>query len=170
MPLYDVTWKPKLVDPRTIEECEIIAKLRKRLHPRTFERCVKTVSEGVASVKPSAISKLVWTKSAALFGHGSVLPHSLVEHLWESVESVVGPDKPALITVGTLLRWQIAQRVETWLVFRRDSDEIDLQTGDLITISEYWINEGFQLNGRSGRSLSDSADRLAAAWGARLQR
>lgn len=167
MPLYDITNKPVKVEPADAENYIALVKLRSSLHTNTFERLVKTVDEAIESCQPSQSSSLVWTRSAALFGHGSQQPHKWVKHLWDNVESVVGPGKLTLKAVGGLLRWRISLRKDTWLVFRRDSDTIDPETDRLVTISEYWINNSFQLRKEKEESVDVAG--LAEAWGARMR-
>ena len=143
MPLYDVTHEDTLVDPKIAEEYEHIQALRRKLHPATYDRVWKTVREAVDSVRPSSLSKLVWTKMAALFGELSGRPKRDVDHLWDAVVSAVGDDKECLIAVGALLRAVIAERAEIWLVYRRETGDVDPFTGKKITVSEYWIDENY---------------------------
>ena len=129
MPLYDVTNKPTTVKPKDAESFEVLLKLKKKLPQVTFDKLVRTVDQAIDSVKPSETSRLVWTRSSALFGHGSSQPHKSIEHLWGSVETIFGQDKYSLIAVGGLLRWRISIRKENWLVYRRDSDTLDPDHG-----------------------------------------
>lgn len=168
MPLYDVTTGHSVVPPRKAEQYVALVKLRQELPESTFNRLVRTVDEAIASCKPSANSKLVWTRSAALFGHGSTQPLKHVEHLWANVEKVVGPGKLTLKAVGGLLRWRISLRSDTWLGYRRDSDQLDPSTGKLITISEYWINNDYIPPGHAKPTASQIND-LASVWGARVR-
>lgn len=139
MPLHDVTWgSEQLVVPDDLEFNDFIAALRRRLHPKTFKRLIDTVDEAIEnSVKSHG--QLTWTKAGALFGHHSMEPQYRVGHLWDNVIGVVGNGKECLKTVGALLRWRMALRDEEWLVFRRDTEGFDEDTGDTIRISEYWI-------------------------------
>lgn len=173
MPLYDVTKRPVKVSTKDAENFEVLVKLKKKLPEATFNKLVRTVDQAIDSVKPSESSKLVWTRSSALFGHGSSQPHKSIEHLWEKVESIFGQDKYSLIAVGGLLRWRISIRKENWLVYRRDSDTLDPITGKLITISEYWINESFTLTPKENPQpkvivRKANVNDLASKWGARL--
>lgn len=162
MPLYDITNKVDKVEPNKAANYAALVKLKNSLHTATFDRVIKTVDEAITSCRPSESSALVWTRSAALFGESSKQPHKHISHLWENVEAVVGRGKYTLKAVGGLLRWRISLQPDTWLVFRRDSDDLDLETGKLITISEYWINNDFMVVSRP--SLKD----LANSWGARI--
>lgn len=169
MPLFDVTnTRASKVKPEDAEEYEVLAKLKRDLDPKTFSRILKTVDEAIDSLNPSRSSSLVWTRSAALFGHGSQRPHKQIEHLWKNIESVVGPDKLALKAVGGFLRWRISLRDQTWLVYRSDSDKRDPDTGKLITISEYWIDDTFAPPPPKARAPKTSLQDLANAWGARM--
>jgi len=146
MPLYDVTYKPRAVNPEKLEDSEVIATLRRKLHPTTFKRIIKTVDEAVDSIDPSASTRLIWTKAGALFGRNSERPKKHVEHLWDNVIKSVGDNRMCLIGVGSLLRWRISLREETWLVYKRETEIIDEITGRVVPVSEYWIKEDFVLN------------------------
>lgn len=150
MPLYDVTGRQdQLVDPSACEDYIAIQALQRKLPAVTYKRVIKTIAEAVDSVRPSSISRLVWTRAAALFGHGSLQPKAHIDHLWNAVISAVGDDKECLQAVGALLRMEIAKRPETWLVYRRETGEVDPVTGKDITISEYWINEDYVFRPKS---------------------
>lgn len=170
MPLFDVTNpRPVLVKPNQAYSFEFIQAMVRKLNQKTFDRMVQTVDEAVDSQKPSARSRLVWTRSAALFGRGSLQPRKHVDHLWENAEQATGPGEFCLQAVGGLLRWRISRRDETWLVFRRETGEINPITGKKITVSEYWIDNNFQHPVLARRRPASSMDisRLASAWGVR---
>ena len=167
MPLYDITNKPSLVSPADAEGYEVIQAVKARTATNTWERIVKTVDEAIGGVEPSEKSKLIWTRSAALFGHNSLQPKKHVDHIWDNVIAAVGDDKNCLKAVGGLLRWRISLRPETWLAFRQDTDEIDPETGKKITASTYWINESFEPPARKTKSLP--IDKLAEKWGATVR-
>jgi hypothetical protein len=153
--LYDVTNRDTWVDPEEAEAFDTIVALKRDLPANTFDRLVKTVDEMIESVDPTDTSKLVWTKAGALFGHGSEGPKKWIEHLWEKVIDVVGPDRLCLIAVGSLLRWRISLRSETWLVYRRESGSKDPMTGKPVLISEYWINEDYVFKGKKKKKGLD---------------
>ena len=143
MPLYDVTYKDLFIDPDEVLASDVMRALERKLHPRTYERVIKTAIEGVGSVRPSSNSKLVWTRSAALFGHRSPRPKCDVDHFWNSIISALGDDRECLWGVGSVLRYAIALRPETWLVYRQKTGDVDPVTGKEIKISEYWINDQY---------------------------
>lgn len=143
MPLYDVTNKDVLVTPADCAGYDLLKCLERKLHPITHERCWKTVRDAVESVKPSKASKLTWTRMAALFGEKNLQPSRHVDHLWDSVISAVGDDKECLQAIGALLRAVVAERPETWLVYRQETGDLDPITGKKITISSYWIDENY---------------------------
>lgn len=141
MPLYDVTHSPFHVDADDCEDYDVIQCLIRKLSAAEYARVLRIIRSGIRTVKPSKASALRWTRAAALYGHDSELP--FVQELWDLVISAVGDDKECLQAVGALLRMEIARLPDTWLVYRRDSDEYDPATGKLITISEYWVNNDF---------------------------
>jgi hypothetical protein len=144
MPLIDVTTaKNSKVKSRDAENYDVIQAVKRKSHTATWDKIVRTIDSGIEYAMDTGNGRLVWSKSAALFGHSSPLPKRDVDHLWEHIISAVGDDKECKQAVGGLLRWRISLRGETWLVFRKDSGEIDPVTGKQITISEYWINENF---------------------------
>ena len=144
MSLYDVTTpKVSLVKTKDAENYEVIQAVPRKTHPLTWARIVKTVDDAIDDATMSWDQKLVWTKSAALFGYESVGPKRHIDHLWEHVQNAVGQDKECLMAVGGLLRWRISGRSEQWIVYRQDSGKTDPLTGKKITISEYWIDEKF---------------------------
>lgn len=145
MSLYDITnGGPNKVDPAKAEAFKYIQKIIQQLHARTFQRVIQTIDDELDGLKPSESSKLVWTKTGALIGHGSTGPKKHIDHVWENVSSAFGGNgRSTLIGVGSLVRWRISLRPETWLVYRRESDIFDEISQKLVTISEYWINEDF---------------------------
>lgn len=147
MALYDVTFKDMLISSANAESSAHIQAV-KRFYPAvTFNKILRILDEAIASVKPSASSKLVWTKTGALFGHNSPRPLRDVEYCWEKVIGAVGDDKNCLIAMGALFRWRISLRPELWLAYRQDSENVDPSTGRKILISTYWIDENYVYNG-----------------------
>jgi len=144
MPLYDVTKKPdRLITPSDIECSSYLSVLRREIHSATYNRIVKTGEEAVEKLVKSNFGKLVWTKTGALFGHDSLEPKKHVDHLWRTVANVMGEDKHCLLTVGTLLMWTIARRNEPWLLWREESNTVDVETGKPIRVSQYWIDQNY---------------------------
>lgn len=169
MPLYDVTNKNhSLVRPADAEGYEVLEAVKRKCAKSTFDRMVKTVDDAIEDAVQAG-GKLIWTKSAALFGHGSTQPKKHVDHLWEHIIKSVGEDKHALMAVGGMLRWRISERKENWLVYRREdpTGKIDPDTGHVITISEYWINPTYQYKAATVLRRPGLSD-LASKWGARL--
>lgn len=164
MPLYDVTFtNPRLVNPIDAENYDVIQAVKRKRQANTWSRMVQTVDEAIDWAEQTGAHRLIWTRSAALFGHGSLQPKARVDHLWDNVIAAVGGDVTCLKAVGGLLRWRISLRTDTWLVYRKDTDEKDPTTGKLITVSEYWINNNFsppQKKKSSGLDLSG----LSQAW------
>lgn len=167
MPLYDVTNREVEVSSDDASSYEVIEALRRHLPKSTFDRLVKTVDEMIDQLRPSEKSKFVWTRMAAILGRGSLGPKKHIDHLWDKVISVVGEDRLSLMAVGGLLRWRISLRQEMWLVYRRDSDEQDKETGKLITVSEYWINPKYVPEKKPKQTIVQSIENLRDAWGAR---
>lgn len=152
MPLYDVTFKDTFIDPTKAETSEHIQAVKRyytedKRSEKTFDKIIRILDEAIDSVKPSASSKLVWTKTGALFGHNSPRPLKDVEYVWEKVIGSVGDDKNCLIAMGALFRWRISLRPETWLAYRQDSEDVDPTTGRKILISTYWIDENYVFKG-----------------------
>lgn len=145
--LFDVTYgEPKLVTPESIKGSKYYKALERKSNPKTFSKVLGTIETAVEDLVSKGSSKLVWTKTGALLGHRSQAPHRDVNHLWESVEAVMGDGKTLLMTVGVLVLHAIASRNEThWLVYRSDSDIVDRDTGKTIKIANYWIDSNFQL-------------------------
>jgi hypothetical protein len=139
MPLHDVTHGNEyLVAPGTMDANPFIEALRRKLPPASFQRLLKTVDEAIEN-SIQGHGQLTWTKAGALFGHHSMEPKHRVDHLWEKVIAIVGEGKECLKTVGALLRWRMSIREEDWLVYRRETEGEDEDTGEVIRISEYWI-------------------------------
>jgi len=146
MSLQDVTYgSPSFVDSNDMEKLPHIQALQRNLHQKRFARMIKTIDDAVVSIIKTGgqltTSDLTWTKAGALFGHNSLHPKRHVDHLWASIAQVTGYTKEALKALGSLLRWRISLREENWLLFRRDTGNIDPDTGKEITISEYWIKK-----------------------------
>jgi hypothetical protein len=138
--MYDVTYGHSLVNPKRLENNSVITALKRKLHSKTYNRLIKTIDEAVDAEVDEGDGKLVWTKSGKMFGHKSIRPKKDVDHLWDSIISIVGDDEMCLIALGTLLRWRMSLRPEQWLVYRRETETIGLRTGRPIHVSEYWIS------------------------------
>lgn len=145
MPLFDIT-NPRVskVKPLDAESYDVLRSVKRKVRSTTWDKMVRTIDSGIEWSIESGNGRLVWTKSAALFGHNSPLPKRDVDHLWEWIIDSVGDQKECLQAVGGLLRWRTSLRDENWLVFRRDSNDIDPITGKVITVSEYWISKEFK--------------------------
>ena len=146
MPLFDVTFKDYYVNPKKAETSKHIQAVKTVYDssPKTFPKILRILDEAIDSVKPSKTSKLVWTKTGALFGRSSDRPLRDVEYVWEKVIGAVGDDKNCLIAMGALFRWRISLRPEKWLAWRQDSEMIDPTTGNAILISTYWIDDNYE--------------------------
>ena len=86
MALYDVTFKDNLIKPETAETSQHINVIRNFYPTVTFDKILRILDEAIDSVKPSATSKLVWTKTGALFGRNSARPLRDVDYVWEKVK------------------------------------------------------------------------------------
>jgi hypothetical protein len=155
--LTDVTNKPSKVKPSDAESYDVIQAVKRKIPSQSWDRIVETVDEAIeSSIQDSG--KLTWTKTGVLFGHGSLQPKRHVDHLWDNVIKAVGDDKNCLMAVGGLLRWRISVRKETWLVYRRETGDVDPISGKNITVSEYWINQSYV------PPVQASVADLAKAW------
>jgi hypothetical protein len=144
MAAYDVGLsRDHYVDPERAYESDYVQALKRVLNKKTFDRMIKTIDEALDDLKPSATSKLIFTKMAALFGPGSVVPARYVNHLWDNVVSVVGDGKECLLAIGSMLRWRVSVRKEKWLVYKQVTEDLDPDTGKKISVSHYWIDEDF---------------------------
>jgi len=169
MPLYDVTNpKHKKISPKSLEKSPEIQVLIRDLRKDKFERLKKTIDGLLNNLIPSESSRLIWTKAAALVGHSSEGSKKWIDHFWEKIISVVGPDRLCLITAGTFIKWRISLRKETWLLNRRESDKWDDIDKKYIRISEYWINENYVLpdnNNKKKPASMESIRQLQEKWG-----
>jgi len=156
MSLYDVTFKKDvLIKPDVASTSRHIQVVLKSYPAVTFKKILRILDEAIDSVKPSKSSRLVWTKTGALFGRNTERPLRDVDYVWEKVIGAVGNDKNCLITMGSLFRWRISLRPETWLVYRQDSENIDPTTGRAILISTYWIDETYIFRGEVKKSKAE---------------
>jgi len=143
MPLYDVTNKDKMVDPKTLEDSEYIKTATKKMAKVTFAKLIRTADTALDNLKPTQSTALVWTKAGALFGHKCTGPVNDINHLWEKSNEVF--DGVELLKfIGTLLMWRISLRDETWLLYRFNTGEVDPVTGKEIKINQYWIDENYE--------------------------
>lgn len=146
MPLYDVTWEPRAIRSSKCARAEALAAFHQKVNGRTFDRAVQTVDEILDEiVAAGAGGKLIWAKTASIVGYQSMGPKKLVDHVWNSVEAVLGDGRPCIFAVGQLIKWRVSVRPETWLVFSRDTRKTDPITGEDISAAEYWVNDQFQL-------------------------
>lgn len=137
MPLYRVP-EGKLIDPAKVAKKDVVTAVERHTHWRSFEKLMRTYEEGLDWVVSNG-GRVVWTKTGALFGHGSKRPHADVEHLWETVIAAVGDDRLCSIAVGTLLQLAISRRPENWLCSVEDTGRVDALTQDPIFTYQYWI-------------------------------
>ena len=158
MPLFDVTYDHDgvLITPKQCKNNPIIVKAKTLAHSKTFDKMVNTIDSALSKLKPSACSKLIWTKCGALLGHQSPESVKDINHLWEktyeiyyngqnklSLSQQQDLDETCLRFVGSLLRWRVAYLTDnTWLLYRQDIDRKNRHGKD-IYVSEYWINNDF---------------------------
>lgn len=178
MPLYDVTGSiDKLVDPVDAENYEVLQTAASILDARRLMKDIRILDTAIqlAITTATANNKLVFTKAGILVGHSSVTPTKDTNHIWESAElaySYTGRKKndAALATelqlkwVGGMVRWRISMLPQTWLVYRRDSGNVNEFTGKDIKVSEYWINDSYVPKmppKKRGHTISD----LVSKWG-----
>lgn len=175
MPLYDVTYgTPKLVTPGQCQGNPILIKLTKTAHPATFTKMVNTIDVALGNLKPSAMSRLIWTKCGALVGHHSSEPTKDINHLWNSMDKIFlgGRDYSALKqsekedlgelclkAMGSLLRWRISMLQDKWLLYKQETDRVNRHGKD-IYVSEYWINNDFDPKPKAA-----TIDDLVKKWG-----
>lgn len=145
MPLFNIMPFPREVTAKKCETADWVKAVRRKAHPKTFERIVKTLDEGIERIIVENDGKLVWAKTGSLMGHKSGGPKRDIDHAWDAVIDVVGDGRPCVFAMGQLTKWRIAVRPETWLMFLRDVEKVDPLTGDEIFTAEYWINEAFRL-------------------------
>ena len=163
MALYDVTFKDMFVDPAKAETSAHIQAVQRFYPAVTFTKILRILDEAIDSVKPSASSKLVWTKTGALFGRSSPRPLRDVEYVWDKVIGAVGDDKNCLIAMGALFRWRISLRPGIWLAYRQDSENVDPSTGRKILISTYWIDSNYVYNGPAPKKSKSEMEAPATA-------
>lgn len=156
MPHYDVRFGYRLIDPDEVEEWAILQKAIKKLHPATWAKIIRTVDNAITNLKPSISSKLVWTKSGAIFGRKSTQPLEAIEHVWEASKQLFGPAaKENLLFVGSLLYWRISLRGDQWFSYPNETGETDPLTGKEITERGYWINNGFRVPVKKAATAED---------------
>ena len=153
--------RDELIDSTNEEGSDLIRLLKKRVPSVTFNKMVRIVSEGIASVRPSKSSQLVWTKSAVLFGHKSMRPKCEVDYLWDKIIGAVGDDKECLFVLGALVRWQTAVHAEKtrdiWLMYRQETGGVDPITGKTIHENHYWIDNNYTFSGDIPKTKSQLA-------------
>ena len=142
MPLTDVSHGERDVDPDKVEQMDLIRAVQNHLPKRTYDKIIRTFDNAVNSTADNH-QNLVWTTAGCLFGYGSKQPHADINHAWEKIIGIVGPDKFCKMTVGAILQWRIAIRArntnENWYCYKIESDELDPETDKPITRTEYWI-------------------------------
>lgn len=145
MPLYDITYpKARLISPPKLAKSEVIRTLKRKLAPEVFDKLVLIVDTGISSLHKD--EKLIWTKTGALLGHAKDQPGSAINYFWEQIMLAVGGGKECLWAAGMMLRWRLSLREDLWLGYSRESSGIDHETGEPVTINEYWVNENFHPN------------------------
>lgn len=157
MPQYDVTFKDKKVVPSKVYN-PYVAVVERKLKASQWKMVNRIFDEAIdALVEDCSLGgKLVWTKTAALVGRSSQRPKHDIDRLWDRMVSCFGEDKQLLKAMGSMLNWKIAQREETWLSYRQQTDDIDPDTGKRIVVSTYWIDESYTPPGlKKNASLGD---------------
>ncbi len=144
MPQFDVTYKDKKVNPNKIYE-PYVSTVERKVKANQWKMINRIFDEALDDLVDSCASgnKLVWTKTAALVGRSSQRPKHDIERLWDRMVECFGEDKQLLKAMGAMLNWKIAQRPETWLSYRQQTDNVDPETGKKIVISTYWVDEDY---------------------------
>jgi hypothetical protein len=173
MPLYDVTNKDMWVNPRDASNYDVLQKALRELGGISFNKDCEIVRSALDDLVATGLAnnKFIFTKAGFLVGHQSILPHVSVNHIWEDAEIVFSTHllkgraldqagELQLKFVGGLVRMCIAERNETWLVYRRPSGMYNKYTGKEITISEYWVNDNYVFEGKQKHTVSDLAQKF----------
>ena len=144
----------KFIDPLKVGNSDLIRTLERVAHFQSFKRLLQTYNEGSDWVVANG-GKIVWTKTGALFGYNSPRPYKDVEHIWKIMEQVYGDSRLALMSAGTLLKWTIAKRPETWLCTSQPTGYIDSVTGKEIQSLSYWIDDNYSPPRKQKANVSD---------------
>jgi hypothetical protein len=120
---------------------DILKVAEQKIHPRSYEKMIRTTDEAIENIKPTEKTNLIWTKSGAVFGYRSQEPTEAINHVWEKATEVFGETKFSRLFVGSLLMWRISLRSEQWLTYASETGKYDPETGNEITERGYWINE-----------------------------
>lgn len=164
MPLYDFEQGARLQNPNELEQNKYIVALKRNLKPEMFKYLVAAIDARLATLTPSKASQLTWTRLASLLGHGAENVE-VADNLWQIIESKTGGDAEACnMTMGSLVKWIISQRAETWLCNKNDTGKQN-QEGEEITWTAYWIDETFIPAPERPLNLQG----LQKSWGARIR-
>ena len=190
MPLYDVTHREVLVNPNDSENYDVIQSAMRELNAKRFKKDCDIIDEAIQAAidLATANNRLCFTKVGIMLGHSSLLSVKDANHVWNSAaiaypeSTLKGADNSQVGElqrkfIGGLLRWRIALRGETWLVYRRESGKINKHTEKEIRVSEYWINEDYVPAARAAKAFAFgllygnpkkfSVEDLAIKWGAK---
>lgn len=160
MSLHDITYgRPRKVNPKDAENYDVLQKAKREVGSLRFAKDARIADSAIDDViaEAKAGNKLVFVKAGIVFGHSSTICNVKdYNHIWDTAEisyPTVGltgrqldlVSEYQLRFVGGLLRWRISLQPDTWLVYRRDSGTYNKYTGEEIKISEYWINNDFEV-------------------------
>jgi hypothetical protein len=168
MPLFKVPEDRRI---STIETSKgYVSKLLNQPKP-TVNKVCRIIDNALGSIPPGAQSKLIWTRMSAIAGKTTLLmSKGDNEWLWDLCNGLFQPEF-AQIAIGGILRWRISTRDETWLLYVRETGDIDPMSLKKITISEYWIDDTYQPKKvprrRFGPPTTADIMNLKGAWGIR---
>lgn len=134
----------KRLNASKIEDSAHVRYAKDNLDRRTLEKICRTIDEAIEEVV-SKKTRLVWLNTGSLVGGRAMVPHGDHQHLWEAIYALFPSStnpvaiKNQRITVGALVKWRVAQRLEYWLVHYRETNKTDIVSGGTIYASEYWI-------------------------------
>lgn len=158
MPLYDVTHpKHTLVRPKDAEAYEKIQRAKHILSAKAFYRCADIMDEAIEKAVRIATqaNRLAFTKAGILVGRNPVADEADAKYIWLCAEEVYNSDgktqrdrnhaaEMQLKLVGGFTRWRISLRGERyWLTYKTDTDTYNPNTGELITVSNYFVNDKY---------------------------
>lgn len=139
--------KDKVILPVDIETSDYFLKVES-YNKKTFDKMRTLFLKHVSTKKPSKSSKLVYTRTAIMIGHQSIMPHAEVTYVWCTFEKIFGNDEETIKkAIGTFLRWAVAKQPDKyWLLWVEKTGE-ENSKGEEITISHYWINKSYVFQG-----------------------
>jgi hypothetical protein len=162
MPLYIFTGR--YLSSGSRKSHRYVRKILNELPEITIKKIDRILNDALNETINSS-TKFVYARSGFILGHESRIPKADHSYVWRKLcYGVIGQETAKTILeeeamlrgIGAYFQWVVSRRPELWLVKFTEIDRISLTTGRVVSIAEYWIDQGaFQRKYKINCSMED---------------